>query len=301
MDYTGSGSGTDIGDVAQHTDWMYDTIDLGTKTVSEVNNLRVYFQVVIVAGGDDIYVDHARIGVSGSLSSNYEIDLEIQWTNANYTRTNEELCIKTGTVGDEDIKVYAWHSSSWNLVFSDLTANSWNNISVSSYLDSSTFTVRFLGGTETGDTIESTWQIDAALLHTWEPEGFYSEITINDGTFSWISLSPGDSDIQINGLGGSDGDIDITVTATATFNVQAKGDGDLTFGGNTIPLANVEIATTIGAKIPLSTSYQNIPGLTNQEAGTDLPKSFSLWITVPSPQPPGDYVFTLTIQVTESS
>jgi len=102
-------------------------------------------------------------------SVNYELDLEVQWTNATYTRTNEELCIKAGTTSAEDIKVYVWNDtgSSWHLVFSNLAANSWNNISVTSYLTSGTFTVRFLGGTETVDTIQDAWQIDCTLLHTW--------------------------------------------------------------------------------------------------------------------------------------
>jgi len=126
------------------------------------NGFRLSWSNVETAGRQVIY---AAFG--GSV--NYELDLEVQWTNATYTRTNEELCIKTGTTSAEDIKVYVWNAtgSSWHLILSDLTANSWNNISVTSYLTSSTFTVRFLGGTETGDTSQDTWQIDCTLLHTW--------------------------------------------------------------------------------------------------------------------------------------
>ena len=102
---------------------------------------------------------------------NYELDLEIQWTNANYTRSNEELCIKTGNGnwGAEDIEVYVWNitDSSWDLVLNDLNANSWNNVSVTSYLTSSTFTVRFLGGNESSDTSQDSWDIDVTQLHVW--------------------------------------------------------------------------------------------------------------------------------------
>jgi len=63
VDYTGSGAGTDVGDVAQHTGWQYDTIDLGVHTVSEVNNLRVYLEYQKVGGADDIRIDHIRIVV----------------------------------------------------------------------------------------------------------------------------------------------------------------------------------------------------------------------------------------------
>jgi len=108
-----------------------------------------------------------------SHETNYELDLEIQWTDVNYTRANEELCIKTGTTDAEDIKVYVWNvtGSSWHLVFDDLRAANWNNASVTDYLTSSTFTIRFLGGTETSDTNQSSWQIDCALLHTWMSTG----------------------------------------------------------------------------------------------------------------------------------
>ena len=101
--------------------------------------------------------------------TNYELDLEVQWTNVNYTRTYEELCIKTGTFsGSEDIQVRIWDStdSSWAPIM-NLTANQWNNVSVMSYLTESTFTVQFLGGAESGDTGQDFWNIDCSLIHTW--------------------------------------------------------------------------------------------------------------------------------------
>jgi len=126
-----------------------------------------------------------------SYKTNYELDLEIQWTDVNYTRTNEELCISTGTLGAEDIEVYVWNitGSSWHLVFDDLSASNWNNVSVTDYLTSGTFTVRFLGGTETSDTNQDSWQIDCALLHTW--------MSIGDphASFTHIPLAPYVNDI----------------------------------------------------------------------------------------------------------
>jgi len=98
---------------------------------------------------------------------NYELDLEVQWTNADYSQTNEELCIKTGTTDAEDIKVDVWNGSTWINVLTDLTADSWNNVSVTSYLNSLTFTIRFKGGNETGDTNQDSWNIDATLLRFW--------------------------------------------------------------------------------------------------------------------------------------
>ena len=68
----------------------------------------------------------------------------------------------------------------------NLTASQWNNVSVTSYLTSSTFTVQFLGGTETGDASEDSWNIDATLLHVWGV-GTYDYVlkVVNQKTDNW--------------------------------------------------------------------------------------------------------------------
>jgi len=83
-----------------------------------------------------------------------------------YDETSEELCIYGGTMGAENIRVDVWNGSSWQNLFTDLYSG-WSNASVSSYLTSPTFTVRFKGGTETSDTAQDSWDIDTALLHVW--------------------------------------------------------------------------------------------------------------------------------------
>ena len=100
------------------------------------------------------------------IDTNYMMEIEVQFTGANYTQDNEELCIYTGTQDAESLTIEVWDGS-WKQVASFLSASSWNNISVATYLISSTLTVRFKGGTDTGDASESTWQIDSVLLHTW--------------------------------------------------------------------------------------------------------------------------------------
>ena len=76
VDYTGGGSL--VGTIGQHTGWSYDTIDLGTHTVFEINNLRIYLVYKKSGAADDVRVDHARIGVAEP--TNYETDLEVQFT-----------------------------------------------------------------------------------------------------------------------------------------------------------------------------------------------------------------------------
>ena len=128
---------------------------------------------------------------------------------------------------------------------------------------------------------------------------FYAELTVNDGSHGWSGLNPGATDVALTNP--SDGDIDVTVTTNAAFNLQAKGSGDLTSGSNMIPLSNVKIhASTLTSAVSLTTTYQNIPGLTSQPAGANQAKAFKLWITVPNPCPAGTYTYTLYVQVVEA-
>ena len=116
-------------------------------------------------------------------TTNYRLEIEEQFTNASYTRTYRELCIKMGTYTGtvETISVQWWNttSSSWLTIISSLTASQWNNISVTTYLTSSTFTIRFVDGTQTGDANQNTWQKDCALLHTY-PIGYKLNLRVQD-------------------------------------------------------------------------------------------------------------------------
>jgi hypothetical protein len=128
-------------------------------------------------------------------SDNYVLDIEEQFTNVNYNRDNEELCIKTGNFSDlESIMVDVWNGSAWINIIASLTPNNWNNVSVTSHLTSPTFTIRFRDNTQTSDGTRSYWQIDAALLHLWPAEDLYSmskDVTIvvellQNGTIRWL-------------------------------------------------------------------------------------------------------------------
>ncbi|MFW9963547.1 MAG: hypothetical protein ACFFCX_08290 [Candidatus Sifarchaeia archaeon] len=98
---------------------------------------------------------------------NYELDLEVQWTTASFDNNNELLCIYAGNTDTENLIIDVWDGVGWTNVLPDLQANSWNNISVKTWLTSSTFTIRFKGGLDIGDSAPSQWNIDATLLRTW--------------------------------------------------------------------------------------------------------------------------------------
>ena len=169
VDYTGTGAGSLVGIVGQHTGYSYDTIDLGAHSATEVNAFRVYLMMNNVDGASDVFVDHIRVGVNISEVVNFELDREVQWIAASFSEEYEYLCIYTGTLGTEDIRVDVWNGTDWDNLFTDLTPNVWNNISVSTRLNSATFTIRFKGGSETSDTTQDWWEIDSTLLHTWTP------------------------------------------------------------------------------------------------------------------------------------
>jgi len=101
---------------------------------------------------------------------NYKLDLEIQWTSATFTQDYAELCIYAGNLTAENIRVDVWNNSVWTNIAFDLTAYSWNNFSIGTWLTSATFTIRFRGDFEVGDTTQSFWEIDCSLLHTWDNE-----------------------------------------------------------------------------------------------------------------------------------
>ena len=162
VDYTGSGAGTLVGEVGAHTTWQYDTINLGAHSVSEVNNLRVYFVVHNLLAADDVYVDHVRLVVRGV---NQRLDIENQFTSVSTSYDVTELCIKTGTTGTEDLSLSIWNSSSgsWNILVTDLPGSGWTNHTITDYVTSA-ITIRFLDGTKTLDITQDSWSIDAVLL-----------------------------------------------------------------------------------------------------------------------------------------
>jgi len=120
---------------------------------------------------DSWQIDAALLHVWTPGVDNYEIDLEVQFTNVDYNEVNEQLCIYTGNLGSENLRVEYWNGTGWSTLLTSLTANSWNNVSVS--LTGSTFTIRFRGTQETGDSTQNSWQIDAALLHVWTKDPKY--------------------------------------------------------------------------------------------------------------------------------
>ncbi len=118
--------------------------DYNTELTGSETNLRSYFK--LNNDFDDIGPDNN----DGSGSGSYSFSSSVPF----------------GAPPTENLRVDVWTGATWQNIFTDLT-NGWNNASVSSYLDSSTFTIRFKGGTETSDATQDSWDIDATLLKVW--------------------------------------------------------------------------------------------------------------------------------------
>ncbi len=132
--YDGSSWDTisDLGSSFQEDQWIHYQAKI-TDIQYFVTNFRVCWSGVSVDSGEHIYVDLITIKKE---------------------------------IAPENLRVDVWNGASWQNVFTDLT-NGWNNVTVTSYLTAPQFTVRFKGTAETTDITQDTWDIDAALLHTW--------------------------------------------------------------------------------------------------------------------------------------
>jgi len=183
----------DLGSTSSHNQWFH-----YQHKITESQYLHSEFKIRFRARGthssDDAYIDLVTVKKEAD-SSSYQLNLEEQWTNVNYTDPNKDLCIKTGTLGSEPLLVDVWHDSAWVNVAS-LTGliGGWKNVSVSSYLTSDTFTIRLRGSSEVSDSIQDSWEIDSVLLGPQADLSFLlsqQESTIvvewlQNGTMRWL-------------------------------------------------------------------------------------------------------------------
>lgn len=98
--------------------------------------------------------------------SNYKIDFEYQWIHANYSDTNEQVCMYiTSTTGTETLNVNYRNGAVWTSL-GTITGTGLVTIPATG-LSSSTYTIQLIGAIESYDTTRDTWTIDCLYLHTW--------------------------------------------------------------------------------------------------------------------------------------
>jgi hypothetical protein len=183
----------DLGSTNSHNQWFH-----YQHKITESQYLHSEFKIRFYARGthesDDANIDLVTVKKEAD-SSSYQLDVEEQFTNVNYTDPDKDLCIKVGTLGSEPLLVDVWQGSSWINVAS-LTGliGGWKNVSVSSYLISDTFTIRFRGSSEVSDSVQNSWEIDTVLLGPQADLSFLlsqeeSKIVVEwlqNGTIRWL-------------------------------------------------------------------------------------------------------------------
>ena len=149
-----------------YCDWAINPITLADWTWADIDTLEAGF-----ASKDAVEQRVTQLYVIVTSSYTHELDLEVQFTHVVDFLEIDKLCIYSGTLGDEQLGVDYWGGGSWENLTTALTANSWNNYTVS--LASSNYTLRFSGGNEIGDTTQDSWGIDAVLLTRQEEYSQY--------------------------------------------------------------------------------------------------------------------------------
>lgn len=161
--------------------WYTDSV--GSLSQADVNSARVKLIGIASAGYNDPDIDAVRLGVyKAGGSTNYQIDFEYNWSNADFDEVTETLCFYTAnSPAGEDLNV-----SYWNITGTDhwtklgtITGDGWNNMTAIN-LNSSYYTIRLNGTAEITDTTQDDWDIDVIKLYTtevewWDTDWLYSK------------------------------------------------------------------------------------------------------------------------------
>jgi hypothetical protein len=158
-------------------------------------NMVIRFNLRVNSNGDFDYwyIDDVQLFEQMPDETNHSLNLQVNWEDIEYNLPEEYLCIKTGALSSEILYIDIWNTSTslWDNQVIQLTENAWNNISISNWSTSSTFTIRYRADDETEDAVQNTWEIDVALLHLWEPGG---TIFYEGNITSELITKPNDAD-----------------------------------------------------------------------------------------------------------
>jgi hypothetical protein len=98
-----------------------------------------------------------------STETNYELDVEVQFVDVDVGKNYDQICIFMGSSSGENLGVYVWNGDSWDPLVSELSLNQWNNVTRA--ITEETVTLRFLGGNESNDVVQSSWDLDCVLIY----------------------------------------------------------------------------------------------------------------------------------------
>lgn len=176
-DFSGSGYQWHGVDVSSFLNTKQKVIDAGMKVES----------IAIGGWGGSVYADACYLRVNYTYLS-FDIDLEVQFTGADFDEESEELCIYGNDASSwTSFKVEVWNGVGWDSIISPFSAG-WNNVSVSSYLTSSVLTIHFIF-VDTSASFQ-WYEINATLLHVWTIAEYTMEVEFDGQSDAedWINL-----------------------------------------------------------------------------------------------------------------
>ena len=158
-----------------------DGVWINTSIATWLDSATEYFRFL---GGTEVSdttsntweIDMVLIHIEKAEVLDYELNFEYQWTTADVTQTNEEVSIWVGTRSDAENIVVDYWSGSWTNIGTINAASTHFNFTATGL--TTTYTLRFTGSTESGDSTQTNWDIDLITLHTWTD-------VVNDYELSW--------------------------------------------------------------------------------------------------------------------
>jgi hypothetical protein len=183
----------DLGATTSENQWLHFQWNY-TDSQYLKSTFKMRFGASTESSNEDMYIDSVTVRKLVDTTS-YQLDLEEQWTNVNYTNPNQDLCIKAGSLGAENLMVDVRNGGTWvNVGTLTGLVNGWKNMSVAPYVTSSTFTIRFRGSTDGFDSVQDSWNIDSVLLSPHPDISFFSSQTestivvewLQNGTMRWL-------------------------------------------------------------------------------------------------------------------
>ena len=153
----------DLGATALEDQWLHYQEKI-TDPQYFHSDFKIRWSIDVNRNGEHAWVD--LVSVILEPQNSYELNIEEQWTNVDYTQTNEWLSIYGGAMGSEPLAVDVWDGGGWTNLITSLQSG-WNSFDVSSYLTSSTFKIRFRDEGLLDDTTQDSWEIDTIFLNVW--------------------------------------------------------------------------------------------------------------------------------------
>src|SRR5271157_3229873 len=237
--------------------------------------------------------------------------------NVTFVLWDAQLANSSSPDAEQSHYTFAWDeaSSSWSgSPFSFLFLSDCVDPGVNSSLQTFVFRCAFALSKVAHEENLTDWRINIVL--TDDSNGvsadselafgvsFYSEINVIDSTHSFGSLNPGDANVPV-----IDQPLNISVLANNYYTVQAKSANASLTGplGHTIPVGSVAVdgADNVSEAASLTTNYTDVNRLEDLtpptlEASPIVNENPYLWISVPNPQYPGTYTYTLYLQISRS-